>query len=322
MKIFCRYLRYATRGLSLLLTLLLTLLTAPAWPGKERPSSPPPTAAAAPAGEIILSGKIFCSLSRAVPLPFQGVITALPVQAGQRVAPGEVLARYRLTPEAALQIQRRLSPPQIKDLEAKQAELERNLRQLQDRQSSARQLAREKLAAPQTLAQLDREVKLVAQQRAAVQENLRRERLLAQEDRALLQKLLGQPLAPGRLPQEAALIAPIDGYVTWIMPELRQGAELPPASAAFQVGVMDPMLIRAQVHEIEAMQLALGDRAEVVVESLPGRKFPARVSRLPWAPLPTGLDQPSYYIVEFEVANPDLVLKEGLKARLVLNKGK
>ena len=78
------------------------------------------------------------------------------------------------------------------------------------------------------------------------------------------------------------------------------------------------MLLRARVHEIESLQLAEGQKAEVTLEALPGKKFEARLSRLPWAPPVVSLEHPTYYEVEFEVANPELVLREGLKATLTL----
>ena len=97
-------------------------------------------------------------------------------------------------------------------------------------------------------------------------------------------------------------------------PDLRQGGEINGGTPVMMIGVMDPMLLRAQVFEIEAQKLKVGDEAELTLESLPGRKFTARVSRLPWAPPVLSLEHPTYYDVEFKVANPDLVLKEGMKA--------
>jgi multidrug efflux pump subunit AcrA (membrane-fusion protein) len=77
---------------------------------------------------------------------------------------------------------------------------------------------------------------------------------------------------------------------------------------------MNPMLLRALVYESEAQKLKVGEEADITLESLPGQKFTARVSRLPWAPPVLALDQPTYYDVEFQVANPELVLKEGMMA--------
>jgi len=85
------------------------------------------------------------------------------------------------------------------------------------------------------------------------------------------------------------------------------------------------MLVRGQAFEIEALQIKVGDQAEVTLDSLPGRKFQAEVSRISWSPIASGtpsIDQPAYYEVELKVPNPDLALKEGLKARIVLHKSK
>ena len=86
------------------------------------------------------------------------------------------------------------------------------------------------------------------------------------------------------------------------------------------MGVMDPMLLRGQAFEIEALQVKIGQPAEVTLDALPGKKFRGKVSRISWSSITTGPDQPAYYEVEISVPNPDLELKEGLKARIVLGK--
>jgi hypothetical protein len=44
------------------------------------------------------------------------------------------------------------------------------------------------------------------------------------------------------------------------------------------------------------------------------------VSRISWSSLTPGLDQPAYYDVELEVANPEMELKDGLKAQIIFRK--
>jgi len=303
-----------------LLALVLVLLAPGPAPARNQaavPAQPPPPS---PEVEIIFSGKLFSSLKRQVDLPFKGVITALLVKSGQRVAAGEVLARYRLTPEAILAIRQRLFPLQVSESEVKLAEVERSLAPLKNRKRELTQLVQKKLAAPDSLSQLNREIQLVTQEQRALKERLRQDRRTLQLDQALLQEQLGNSAKNGQVPPEAALRAPMAGYVIWISPDLRQGAEMPPAPGVFQVGVMDPMVVRAQAFEIEALQTNPGEEAEVTLESLPGRKFEAKVSRVSWSSQTPGLDQPSYYDVELLVPNPDLVLKEGLKARIVFKK--
>jgi multidrug efflux pump subunit AcrA (membrane-fusion protein) len=291
----------------------------------EKVVTPPPPAPSAGESDIIFNGKLSCSLKRQVDLPFKGLITSLRVHSGQRVAAGEILATYQLAPEAVLAIQQRLSPPQISEMENKLAEADQGLVPLKNKQQELSQLVQKNLAPPQSLTQANRQVEFAEKHTTNLGEMLQKSRELAQQDRKILSRLLGKSMKSGQVPQEVALKAPISGNIIWVNPEIRVGAELPPLPAAFQVGVMDPMLVRGQAFEIEALQIKVGDRAEVTLDSLPGRKFQAVVSRISWSPIISGnpgLEQPAYYEVELKVPNPDLALKEGLKARIVLRKSK
>ena len=293
-------------------------------PGAGFAAEAPVTQATAPPAsgesEIIFNAKLFCSLKRHVDLPFKGIITSLRAHSGQRVEKGEILATYRLAPEARMAIQQRLSPPQISDMEMRRLEMDRALVPMVNKQQELTLLVQKKLAPTQSLAQINQEIAFLRKGKATLGENLQKARQQAQQDGEVLSNLLGTALKSGQVPQEGSLKAPISGYVIGVNPEMREGAELPPLPGAFIVGVMDPMLLRAQAFEIEALQVKIGQKAEVTLDALPGRKFQATVSRVAWSSIATGPDQPAYYEVELKVPNPDLDLKEGLKARVVLRK--
>jgi multidrug efflux pump subunit AcrA (membrane-fusion protein) len=302
---------------------LAALIAVPAWP-KAKDEPKPVAAPAAPVAEpeITFNGKVFCSLKRRVDLPFKGVITSILVHSGEQVKPGQVLARYRLAPESMARIRQRLAPPQIMETQVKLADLERTLGPLQIKRRELTRLLQDKLAPPQGLEQVKRDINLVTQERAALQSRLRQDRQLAQDDLKVLQDQLGKAVSSGRIPQEAEMLAPIGGYIIWVSPVLQEGAMLEPTPAVFQVGVMDPMLVRAQAFEIEALQIKPGETAEVTFESIPNQKFQGRVSRISWSSLTPGLEQPSYYDVELKVPNPGLVLKDGLKAQIFFHKSR
>jgi multidrug efflux pump subunit AcrA (membrane-fusion protein) len=286
------------------------------------PKSQPPPSSQVRKSEIIFTGKFACSLKRRIDLPFKGVITSLRAHSGQPVKAGEILATYRLAPEAVLAIQKRLSPPEITDTEIKLTETERTLAPLLNKKRELSQLVPKKMAPTQSLADTNREVELLRQEKSTLQASLRKDRQLAAQDRKVLSEQLETSLRSGRVPRDVSLKSPIKGYVISVNPAVRVGAELTPMPAAFQVGVMNPMVVRGEAFEIEALQIKVGDRAEVTLDALPGRKFTGKVSRLSWASNTAGLEKPSYYEVEITVPNPDLALKEGLKARIVLQKSK
>jgi multidrug efflux pump subunit AcrA (membrane-fusion protein) len=301
--------------------LALAILTGvPALAKDKGGQEAPAPAITTPEPEISFNGKVFCSLKRLVDLPFKAVITSVLVRSGESVAPGQALARFRLAPEAVLLIQQRLSPPQISDTAVKLAETERNLDAAVTKQQELAKLAVKKLASPQSLEQANHDLQQLTRERTELQTFLRQLRLSAQDDLAVLKSQLGNGVKPGEIPPEGILRAPIGGYIIWIQPELREGAQLEPTPGVFQVGVMNPMLVRAQAFEIEALQIKTGETAEINLESLPGRKFQGQVSRISWSSLTPGLDQPAYYDVELEVANPEMDLKDGLKAQIIFRK--
>ncbi len=315
--------------IDLILGVILLLAIVPVSPalgatGSEKAAPPPPPAPATPAvePEIIFNGKVFCSLKRRVDLPFKGTITEVLVKSGDQVKRGQVLAKYRISQDARMAIQRRLSPPQIADGEMRLIDIDRSMAPVRDKQRELGQLVSKKLAPSQSLEQLNRDYEMMAQTRAGVQSRLDQERKFAKEDAAFLKKLLGSELPGGQVPQEVALVAPISGHVIWISPDLQVNAEMDPTPGVFQVGVMNPMVVRGQAFEIEALQIKPGEVGQVTLESNPGQKFQGTVDRISWASLTPGLDQPAYYDVELKVPNPNLDLKDGLKAQIIFRNPK
>jgi membrane fusion protein, macrolide-specific efflux system len=270
------------------------------------------------ATEIVFQGKLYCSLSRNVVMPFLGTIQELKVMCGQSVAEGAVLAGYQLAKESVALIRRRLSPPQIGELEMRLAGIDRDLSATASKRREIEQLAAEKMASAQSLALVEQEIILLEKERATVQERLRQERGCAKEDIALLKHQLAVRVEADQVPASGALVSPIAGSVIWVSPDLKGGAEIAAGTPSFVIGVMNPMLMRAQVHEIEAVRLSLGDRAEISIESMPDLKVEGAISRLSWSPKTPGLEQPTYYEIELTVANPGRSIRDGLKAEAVI----
>lgn len=127
------------------------------WPSgalAQQPVAPTRSAAA----DILLSGKLVCSVKRVVIVPFFGITTALPVQAGQKVAQGDLLARYRLFPESVVRIRSRLFPNDIRDLELALVRLDIKLSELENKRAGLQKLARNNLTSQQSLDTMENEI--------------------------------------------------------------------------------------------------------------------------------------------------------------------
>ncbi|WP_243362327.1 efflux RND transporter periplasmic adaptor subunit [Fundidesulfovibrio terrae] len=308
---------------SLCLTLALALLPcaahaqnqaqAPAAPQQAKPVDPSPLAQ-----EIIFAGKLYSPLKLSVTLPYTSQIMSMPVAIGQKVKKDDVLATFEIPLETRMSEKRTLSLASVKDLEHQLATTARDIDKLRVKRKELEVMEKQNMATSQALAQNAQEIDVLEKQRVAQQEKLAVEKEQAQQRLDLARDRFGPKANFGSLPSEGIIKAPVDGYVLWINPELRKGVKLARETELFQVGVLDPILIRAQVHEIEALRLKLGDQAKVVFDSIPGKEFTATVSRIPWAPLPTALQQPSYYEIELTLPNADYALKEGLKAQVTI----
>ena len=234
----------------------------------------------------VVTGKLYYSLKRRVIMPFTGIITDLYVHTGQLVRKGEVLARYKLAPEEALDLQRKLSNNRLKDLELKLAEVDKNLLTLEGKHKEVKLLSENNLAPSGSLKQIQRELQLLREQRKLIRERLDLEKQMNDEEMAVLGDRLGEVVEPGYVPKDAALTAPITGHVVAIHYDVRVGAQILEKTPVMEIAVTDPMLLRAQVHEIEAVGMKPGDPAEFSLESIPDRKFSAKVSRISWCPTP------------------------------------
>jgi len=272
--------------------------------------------AAATPDPLMVEGRFSCSVRRVVLFPFGGVVDKVLCEVGQAVTNGQALIRYRLYPDAAQKLCRRLNPPQVADLELQRIQTKNRLSQTTRRLEEARRLAEQQLSSQAQVGAREGELAALQEQVASLKARALMERRLAREDAAMLTKLLGTPLPPDVTPSQVFLTTPLEGRLISIEPRIAPGAEVAQFAPAAQVGVMDPMILRAQVHEREVVRLKLGDQARITATSLPGQTFTGTLHRISWAPTLRGLDEPAYFEIEVEVANPDLSLKDGFQGRL------
>ena len=276
-----------------------------------------PTGVLRPA-EVQFTGKLYTPVKVSVPLPFPAFIQQIGVQIGQQVKAGQELARYELRQEVYMDEKNKLSPANIKELEYRLAQVDVNLDKLTAKHRELEVMTKRNMASQQSISQNEKEIEATRKEKTSIQEQLNLARDIYSDRLILAKERFGREAGAGNVPKIGFLRSPLDGYVLWINAEARSGAHLERETPIFQVGVLDPMIIRAQVHEIEVNKIAEGNAATVVFDAIPGREFAATVSRIPWTPLPANLQQPSYYEIELTIPNPDHTLREGLKGQVTV----
>lgn len=243
--------------------------------------------------------------------------TALHV--GQQVLESEVLATYELPPANRIIEKEALSRAKVNDLTHRLAWVDLELAKMRNKQEDLEKQSSIQTVASNTLALGQKELDAYLIQRAALSEQLE----LAQSRHEFFVDLAkaryGKEVDAKNPPREGRVRAPMDGYVLWVNPNLRPGMSFTREAPLFIVGRLDPILIRAAVHEIASQKLKEGDQATVVFHSLPGETFTVPITRVSRVAQPAMMQQPSFYEVELTMPNPDLRMKEGMRCDITVN---
>lgn len=260
--------------------------------------------------EVVFPVKLFCSQKYPVIVPFKGRIEEVLVDVGRKVKQGDVLARYALSLEAVAALRKDLLNPRVKELEMELAQVASDLVDLSAIRDRLLKMGSEDPRADANGVLKKIEAREILKE--AVNSRLDLEKAFALDARKLLSEKLGQSLILNDVPDKAFLNATLEGYVIWVNPEFKKGAEISEGFVAFEVGVMNPLTARAEVFENEALQIAPGDQGKMIIESMREREFDVVTTYVSWVPSSSGILNPSYYMVEMSVSNADLLLREGL----------
>lgn len=214
--------------------------------------------------------------------PVQGRVMRVLVNAGDRVAAGEALAMVYSTEVAGAGAS--LSEARINRIAAEQA-LARAERLAAEGAGSAREVIDARTALANARAEEERA-------------------------RAVLRSLGARPMTAGTY----MLRAPIAGTV--IRRSLRVGAIARPDAAepAFLVADLGHMWVLAHLHEAQGSSVNAGDRAEIDIPALPGRRYEAVVERVADAVDPNTRT----LVVRIGLDNPDHALRPEMFARVTI----
>lgn len=263
---------------------------------------------------IDLRGEFFCSVERQLAPPFGGTVTDLAVKVGQAVQEGEVLIRYELDAPGQADWNEAMSPAALSGAEAEltAAAAEADLAQAAVR--DAEEMAGQQLISAQQLEKTRRQAAVARARLKAARGQADLARLQLESRQARLAELAAPDDAADRDGRSRALRSPLDGVVVYLSGGLQPGAALAAGTPVAAIGVMDPMILRAHVHELEAVKLQVGATAAIQPLALPGVSLQGTVSRIAWAPVPHHLSEPSYYEMEMIVPNADHAIRQGYKA--------
>ncbi len=271
--------------------------------------------------EIVFSGKLYSPHKQTVNLDYTALVKSVKGKIGTKVKGGDVLVTFEIPLDTRMAELQNVSLVNMKNLEYQIEETQNLLNSANIKKHELETLLKKQLTSPQSLEQAQNQIDSMQKKLTMLKTSYALEKNLSQNRLDLAQARYGSNVTHTNFPKNGFVKAPMDGYILWMNADLKDDTALAGGSKLYEIGTMDPLVLRAEVHEIEAQKLREGDKASVTFDSVPGRTFVATVTTIPWAPLPSGLQQPSYYQIELTIPNGDLRLKEGLKGQVTIISG-
>jgi len=263
----------------------------------------------------VLSGKLYCPVTRVVTLPFTGIVDSVDMAPGKYVKKDDVLLRYSLEEKAANALEKELTwGANTEDLQGQVVELERQRVDIKSSIATTRQLVNSKLGSRSQLQQQEETLDALNRRISLLRESIKKQEQNYKLRLAELEESFNQPIQGNKLPSQLYVVSPMEGFVLSVAEVVQSGALIAAGTAIAEIGSMNPMQIRVQVFENEAVRLRVGDSATVRVPSLQDREYAGKVMQIAWTPQALQVDAPSFYNVQLEVSNEDLALKQGFKA--------
>lgn len=279
---------------------------------------------------VTASGEIVASQYADIGSSVMGKIVALPVNEGDRVTAGQVLAqidRVQAQSEAAsaseqtraLEADERAAREQVRAAEAEIAAAEA-------RATEAEQLLRRRreLAAEQLVAASDLDAAIAASQAAAAQ--LAGARAAADRARQALEtasrrvaQARAQQVRARDVLEKTSIVSPIDGIVSRLRVRLGEmvvvGIQNQPGTTLMTISDLGAIDAEVKVAEADVLAVAHGQKAVVTLEALPGRRFAGKVVEIGASALPaSGTAAAREFRVVVRLDHPDPGLRPGLTA--------
>ena len=263
----------------------------------------------------VVSGKLYCPVTRAISLPFTGIVDRIDMAPGKQVKKDDVLLRYSLEEKAANALEKELAQgANTEDLQGQAVDLERQVVEIKSSIATSRQLVSSKLGSRNTLQQQEETLDALNRRINLLRESIKKQEQVYKLRLSELEDSFKQPIQGNKLPQQFFVTSPMEGFILSVAEIVQIGALIAAGTTIAEIGSMHPMQVRVQVFENEAVKLQVGDSAVVRIPSLQDREYAGKIMQIAWTPQALQTDAPSFYNVQLEVPNEDLALKQGFKA--------
>jgi HlyD family secretion protein len=277
---------------------------------------------------VTASGEIVASQYADIGSSVMGKIVALPVAEGDRVKAGQLLAqidRVQAQSDAAsaaqqtraLESDERAARQQVRAAEAEVVAAGARARDAEQVLRRRRELAAEQLVPASELDSAKAASDAAAAQLTSAQVAVDRARQNLETAARRVEQARAQQARAGDVLDKTSIVSPIDGVVTRLRVRNGEmvviGVQNQPGTTLMTISDLGAIDLEVKVAEADVLNVAIGQKAEVTLEALPGRKFPGKVVEIGASALPvTGTAAAREFRVVIRLDAPDPGLRPGL----------
>ena len=277
---------------------------------------------------VTASGEIVASQYADIGSSVMGKIVALPVAEGDRVKAGQVLAqvdRVQAQLDLAgsaeqtrtLESDERASAEQVRSAEADVAAAEARVRDTEQLLKRRRELAAEQLLPASELDTAKATADAAAAQLSAAKSAVERSRRNLESAASRIRQARAQQARAVDVLQKTSIVSPIAGVVTRLRVRNGEmvvvGVQNQPGTTLMTISDLGAIDTEVKVAEADVLNVAVGQKADVTLEALPGKKFTGKVVEIGASALPvTGTAAAREFRVVVRLDAPDPGLRPGL----------
>ena len=248
------------------------------------------------------SGEIVATRYADIGSSAMGKIVELPVSEGERVAAGQLLARIdpvraesdvagAAAQVAALEAEQRAAAEQIRAATADLTVADARARDAGQQLARYRQLSEAGLLPASELETARAAADAAAAQVGSLRAGLDRARQAADAASRRVAQARAQTVSASDTLAKTAIVSPITGVVTRLRVRAGEmvvvGIQNQPGTTLMTISDLSAINADVKVAEADVLRLAVGQRASVTLEALPGQPFPGAVVEIGASALPT-----------------------------------
>ena len=254
--------------------------------------------------------------------PFVGAmnIVKVMIEVGSEVKHNQDVVEYSLPPDIRGFEIRNIDESRVLKIKSDLSKLQLNLKRKKEEEHENRDKILRGSASKQSQIDIQTDINILELQIKSVEEMLRLDSEYNSAKFGSAKSNFGaKTKKPREFPRTGFLKSQINGHVLWKNPELTPGGVITRPTRLLRLGDLSFLTLSCWAPDRYRLLIKPGEKVVIAFASLPGIQFEGKINRILSAAEQTETQLPSMVYFHIDLPNPDLLLKEGMRATVTIN---